>query len=85
MPDHVMATPSSHIRQPESLLDGQKRILTMINEDRPLAETLDAICRLIDGQQDGILSSVLLIDDKSEHLLHGACRRPARRRAAFAA
>lgn len=72
MSDHVMATPSSPIRQPESLLDGQKRILTMINEDRPLAETLDAICRLIDGQQDGILSSVLLIDDKSEHLLHGA-------------
>jgi GAF domain-containing protein len=57
---------------PESLLDGQKRILSMINEDRPLSETLDAICRLIDGQQEGILSSVLLLDDQGEHLLHGA-------------
>jgi GAF domain-containing protein len=72
MPEPVTATSTSHIRQTESLLDGQKRILTMINEDRPLAETLDAICRLIDAQQDGILSSVLLIDDKGEHLLHGA-------------
>jgi GAF domain-containing protein len=72
MPDPVTATITSQIRQTESLLDGQKRILTMINEDRPLAETLDAICRLIDAQQDGILSSVLLLDDKGEHLLHGA-------------
>jgi GAF domain-containing protein len=72
MPEPMTATSASHIPQTESLLDGQKRILTMINEDRPLAETLDAICRLIDAQQDGILSSVLLIDDKGEHLLHGA-------------
>src|SRR5579872_738970 len=72
MPDPVTATLTSDIRQPESLLDGQKRILTMINEDRPLAETLDAICRLIDAQQEGMLSSVLLLDDQGEHLLHGA-------------
>jgi GAF domain-containing protein len=72
MSDNVTATPAPHIRQTESLLDGQKRILTMINEDRPLAETLDEICRLIDAQQEGILSSVLLLDDKGEHLLHGA-------------
>src|SRR5580692_2582771 len=72
MPEPMTATSASHIPQTESLLDGQTRILTMINEDRPLAETLDAICRLIDAQQDGILSSVLLIDDKGEHLLHGA-------------
>src|SRR3984957_8184104 len=72
MLEPVTATSTSQIRQTESLLDGQKRILTMINEDRPLAETLDAICRLIDAQQEGILSSVLLLDDKGEHLLHGA-------------
>ncbi len=72
MPDQVTAPPISEIRQPESLLDGQKRILTMIHEDRPLAETLDAICRLIDAQQDGMLCSVLLLDDQGEHLLHGA-------------
>ena len=72
MSERVTATPISHIQQTESLLDGQKRILTMINEDRPLAETLDAICRLIDAQQEGMLSSVLLIDEKGEHLMHGA-------------
>jgi GAF domain-containing protein len=56
----------------ESLLDGQKRILGLINQDSPLPETLDAICRLVDAQADGMFSSVLLLDEEGEHLMHGA-------------
>jgi GAF domain-containing protein len=55
-----------------TLLEGQTRILALINEDRPLSETLAAICRLIEGQSEGLLCSVLLLDDAGEHLLHGA-------------
>jgi GAF domain-containing protein len=55
-----------------ALLDGQKHILAMINRDEPLPEILDAICSLIDGQAEGMLTSVLLLDAKGEHLLHGA-------------
>ena len=67
-----MTSIPSNARETEALLDGQKRILGLINEDRPLAETLDAICCLVDAQQEGMFSSVLLLDETGEHLLHGA-------------
>ncbi len=57
---------------PPSLLEGQKHILSLIQQDRPLAETLTAICNLVDSQAEGMFSSVLLLDEKGEHLLHGA-------------
>jgi GAF domain-containing protein len=44
----------------------------LIQEDRPLAETLEAICNLVDSQADGMFSSVLLLDEEGQHLLHGA-------------
>ena len=56
----------------KALLDGQKRILEMINEDRPLAEILTAICNVVEGQAEGMMTSVLLLDEKGERLLHGA-------------
>lgn len=55
-----------------SLLAGQKTILDMVNRDAPIAETLEAICRLIESELPGALCSVLLVDDVGEHLLHGA-------------
>lgn len=59
-------------RRAQALLDGQNQILGLIHEDRPLAETLAAICRVIEGQVDGMLCSVLLLDAERQHLLHGA-------------
>jgi GAF domain-containing protein len=58
-------------RKAESLLDGQKRVLEMVNADAPLHKTLDEICRVVEGQSQGMLCSVLLLDEKGEHLLHG--------------
>jgi len=55
-----------------SLLAGQKKILEAINDDSPLPETLEAICRLIEAELPGALCSVLLLDEAGEHLLHGA-------------
>lgn len=37
----------------ESLLNGQKRVLDMITQDMPLGETLDEICHLSPGSQNG--------------------------------
>lgn len=54
------------------MLAGQRKILEMINQDRPLRETLEAICLLIQSQGEGMLCSVLLLDGTGEHLLHGA-------------
>lgn len=56
----------------KALLEGQNRILQLINEDRPLPEILATICTTIEAQRDGLLCSVLLLDEKGEHLLHGA-------------
>jgi GAF domain-containing protein len=63
---------STSLTPAPSLLEGQKEILNLINNDTPLAETLEAICRMVDRQADGMYSSVLLVDDDGEHLLHGA-------------
>lgn len=55
-----------------ALLDGQNRVLQLIFEDQPLAETLSAICLMIEAQVEGLLCSILLLDDERRHLLHGA-------------
>jgi GAF domain-containing protein len=55
-----------------ALVDGQKRVLLLINEGRPLPEVLDLVCRVVEAQAEGMHASVLLVDDKATHLLHGA-------------
>jgi GAF domain-containing protein len=56
----------------QALLDGQNRILQLINDDRPLDEILTAICLTIEAQVEGLHCSVLLLDGEGQHLLHGA-------------
>ena len=56
----------------KALLDGQNKILQLIYEDRPLHATLAEICKIIEAQVDGMLCSILLLDEEGEHLLHGA-------------
>lgn len=55
-----------------ALLDGQNEVLRRIYDDEPLSDTLAAICTMIEAQVDGMLASILLIDEEGEHLLHGA-------------
>lgn len=54
------------------LLDGQKQVLSLINEDKPLHEILEAICRVVESQSEGMLTSVLLLDADGQRLMHGA-------------
>jgi GAF domain-containing protein len=56
----------------KALLDGQNHILQLIYEDRPLPVTLEAICKVIEAQVEGMLCSILLLDEEGEHLQHGA-------------
>ena len=55
-----------------ALMAAQNQILTLIQEDRPLAEMLAEICRIIEAQADGMLASIQLIDEAGEHILQGA-------------
>jgi len=59
-------------KQSETLLTGQKRVLEMIAEGRPLGETLDALLRVIEAESPGMPCSILLLDDDGVHVRHGA-------------
>lgn len=54
------------------LLAGQKDILAGVASGRPLADSLDAICRLAEEDDDEMLCSILLLDSDGVHLRHGA-------------
>ncbi|MBW7899960.1 MAG: PAS domain S-box protein, partial [Rhodocyclaceae bacterium] len=54
------------------LVTGHNLILHGIAEDAPLAQTLDSLVRLVEGQFDGTAASILLLDDGGRHLRIGA-------------
>jgi hypothetical protein len=56
----------------EAYAESQREILSMISNDRPLGETLEALCLMIEAQQPGALCSVLLFDASGQHLHTGA-------------
>lgn len=56
----------------EALLAGQNRILEMIAHDAPLEETLTSLVFLIESQFEGMLCSVVLLDEDGQHIHHGA-------------
>ncbi|HEX5843112.1 MAG TPA: PAS domain S-box protein [Pseudomonas sp.] len=56
----------------EAQVESQREILSMISNDRPLTETLEALCLMVEGLQPGALCSVLLLDPSGTHLRTGA-------------
>ncbi|WP_428940537.1 ATP-binding protein [Fontivita pretiosa] len=54
------------------LLHGQKRILEMIATGEPLADILHAITTLIETQSEGIVCSILLLDETGQRLYPAA-------------
>jgi PAS domain S-box-containing protein len=51
---------------------GQNRVLEGIARDAPLGEILDDLIHLIEGQYEGLLGSILLLEEDGLHLRHGA-------------
>lgn len=56
----------------EAYAESQREILSMISNDRPLGETLEALCLMIESQQPEALCSVLLLDATGQQLHTGA-------------
>jgi diguanylate cyclase (GGDEF)-like protein/PAS domain S-box-containing protein len=54
------------------LRDGQAQILEMIAMSAPLASILDALARLVESQLNGILCSVLMLEEDGRRLRHCA-------------
>lgn len=56
----------------ETLRVGQTRVLEMIAKGANEAKVLEGIVHLIEEQLDGVLGSILLLDNSGKHLLMGA-------------
>jgi PAS domain S-box-containing protein len=56
-------------KRAEALLTGEKRILEMLAKGEPLAQILDSLCRLVEEQASGVLTSILLVE--GNRLRHG--------------
>src|SRR5258705_8894606 len=56
-------------KRAEALLAREKRILEMIAKGDSLSAILDVLCRLVEKQLPGVISSVFLVD--GDHLRHG--------------
>ncbi|WP_426102339.1 ATP-binding protein [Massilia sp. TSP1-1-2] len=79
----IMPTPSGrlmHVRlidvtrrnQAEKLRKGQGQVLEMVARGAPLTATLDQLMLLIESQSDGVICSVMLLDDDGIKLRPGA-------------
>ena len=60
------------LRVSEQLLAGQRRVLEMISTNAPLEETLAALMKFLESGSEGILASILLLDEDGVHVRHGA-------------
>jgi PAS domain S-box-containing protein len=58
--------------QARATLEGEKRLLEMIATGDSRALILDALCRLVEELAGGCLSSILLMDQNTRRLRHGA-------------
>jgi PAS domain S-box-containing protein len=63
--------PVGETRDDGSLLAGERQVLEMIATGAPLADVLEALCRVID-QRSGLMSAVFLIDDHGTRLTQAA-------------
>jgi len=57
-------------KRAESLLTGEKRVLEKLARGDSLAEILDSLCRLVEEEVSGVMSSILLLEDN--RLRHGS-------------
>jgi PAS domain S-box-containing protein len=56
----------------EALREGQNRLLEMVARGAPLQATLDALVQLIESQSQGVLCSVMLLDETGKRMHTGS-------------
>ena len=62
------ATDIEDRKRAESLLAGEKRLLEMIAKGEPLEQTLDALCRFVEGEWPGSIGSILFVDREGKRM-----------------
>src|SRR5262249_3694089 len=64
-------TDISERKKAEALCTGQSRVLEMIATKAPLVEILTSLALLIESQSEGMLCSIVLLDEDGLHVRHG--------------
>ncbi|MDP2674960.1 MAG: PAS domain S-box protein [Dehalococcoidia bacterium] len=59
-------------KRTDALLAGEKRVLEMVARGAPLQEVLEVLTRNVEEQANGMLCSILLLDQGGTNLRHGA-------------
>ncbi len=67
-PTEPAATATEAMRKAEALRQGQTRLLEMIAKNEPLGATMGQLMRLIESQGDGVLCSLMLLEDDQLHV-----------------
>jgi PAS domain S-box-containing protein len=68
----VVFSDITELKREEAFRAGQNRVLEMIATGAPLTDILTNLVLLIESQADGMIGSVLLLDDDGSHVHHGA-------------
>jgi len=67
-----LAVQNSRLEQEAVIRAGQGHVLELIARSTELAEVLDSLARLVESQLEGMMVSILVLDEDGKHLLHGA-------------
>ncbi|MDB5982920.1 MAG: hypothetical protein JWQ69_3935 [Pseudomonas sp.] len=67
-----LALQNAQLQHEAVIRSGQGHVLEMIATSTELKEVLDTLTQVIESQIDGMMASVLLLDEDGTHLLHGA-------------
>lgn len=67
-----LALQNTRLQQEAVIRTGQGRVLELIARSTELEEVLDCLAHLVESQLEGMMVSILLLDEDGKHLLHGA-------------
>ena len=67
-----LALQNSRLEQEAVIRAGQGHVLELIARSTELAEVLDSLAHLVESQLEGMMVSILVLDEEGTHLLHGA-------------
>jgi diguanylate cyclase (GGDEF)-like protein len=67
-----LAVQNSQLQQEAVIRAGQGHVLELIARSTELEEVLDSLAHLVESQLEGMMVSILLLDEDGQHLSHGA-------------
>lgn len=67
-----LAVQNNRLEQEAIIRAGQGHVLELIARSTELTEVLDSLAHLVESQLEGMMVSILVLDEEGKHLLHGA-------------